>query len=123
MNELNQSNVPDPVDTELVSWRAAKPTEIAEANMRDAMRLGWEQAAIAPEPGTRQPQPRWIIAAGTLLAAAASVSLMVFLLAGERSVYAQAIAAIQSARTVHAFSQQFDDQGNPTPHTLSLIHI
>ena len=45
---------------------------------------------------------------------AASISLLVFLAMGERSVYAQAIAAIVKAHSVHGVALTFDREGNQT---------
>ncbi|WP_404307797.1 hypothetical protein [Neorhodopirellula lusitana] len=125
---------PDPIDMELSSWKTVDIPMETNDRLVAAMRSGWESthewstsadespplASLEDSRGHGSRKATWLIAMGTLLGTAASLGVVLFVVLGDGSVYAQAIAAIAKARSIHAVLRHYDDEGNLTPRAAEL---
>ena len=135
MNSQQENDSPDPIELELSSWKTADVPLDINNRLTDAMRSGWASASVVADSRnghesrdalasslSKDARPAevitsrrsWFIAGGTLLATAVTIAMAVFLVGGEGSVYAQAIAAIGKARSIHVVALTFDSEGNLT---------
>lgn len=141
MSNQKNDDILDPIESELSSWKAVNVPKDTNDRLTAAMRSGWEAASSSTDAAERRESSdvrtngmsgdaspaaivtsrrSWLIAGGTLLATAASVSMFVFFVLGERSVYAQVIAAIANSRTVHAVRYLYDDDGEQTQNSSEI---
>ena len=135
MSNQKNDDILDPIELELSSWKTVDVPLDTNDRLTAAMRSGWESASIgtdsqnehtscdamacSPSQDARpveviSSRRSWFIAGGTLLATAVTITMAVLLVGGEGSVYAQAIAAIGKARSIHVVALTFDSEGNLT---------
>jgi len=117
------------VDAELQSWRDESPDAETAEMLTKTMRDNWhamseDDDALTSEP-TALPTVRrsWWIKSSVIVATAASIALLVTWISQPHTVYAQALAAIKAARSVHAVAQRFDETGAPKEGTAEIWYV
>lgn len=113
MNPTPTNGRPHPVDERLSAWRDDLPGNEVEQRLRERMRRDWRGLATppsAPNPLARLlTASRWKIAATLGLTGGLTAAIVaVVLLSAPPSVYAQAVAAVRAARTVHAMGALYN---------------
>ena len=110
---MKPNTPPDFLDAELRSWRDESPDAETAEMLTKTMRDNWHAMSENDDVPASEPMAlltvrrSWWIKSGVLVATAASIALLVTWISQPHTVYAQALAAIKAARSVHAVAQRF----------------
>ena len=141
MSNQKNDDLLDPIESELAAWKTADMPLDALDRLTATMRSSWESASSGANVQEQLELPdatesslleasrptaviharrSWFIVGGTLLATAASISIFMFLAISNQSVYAQVIAAIAKARSVHAVRNLYNGDGKQTQNSSEI---
>ncbi|PHS12905.1 MAG: hypothetical protein COA78_07685 [Blastopirellula sp.] len=115
MNDSSNNRPTTLVDDGMIALRENSPSDEVQERLRQGMRAQWQELSETPVPVSLR--SRWLPSSSIRLAVALSLCVAVLVagfalvasLGNQQSLYAQAIAAVRKAQTVHATASMYDD--------------
>ncbi|MCG8653497.1 MAG: hypothetical protein MI861_26910, partial [Pirellulales bacterium] len=115
MNSKSNPEPSDMVTAELRDWGRDRPDAETDLHLCEVIRQSWVELSQPAVPSTRSDRPGrrrvlWLVSSACA-AVAATIVVVLVVVNANRTVYAQALTAVQSADSVHAVCQRFDETG------------